>query len=71
MQARCDLGRERVALQIEGPDEPVVPRLALSPYGIERQHRSDVAVHLPASGFPNRLHHHPSAWQSCARKTER
>ena len=37
-QARCDLGREHVAIQIEAP---VVPILALSPYGIERPHRSE------------------------------
>jgi len=50
-QARCDLGRERLALQIEGSDEPVVPLLALSPCGIERPHRSDVAVTFSLRDF--------------------
>src|SRR5207245_6171412 len=42
------LGAQDIALPVERPPEPVVALLALPPYGLERQHRLHVAVHLPA-----------------------
>ena len=51
--------RSPPAPSIDRPDESVVSRLALPPNFFERRRCPDVAVHLPASGLPNRLHHVP------------
>ena len=55
-QARRDLGRQRVAPAIEWAHDAVVPRLALLAHRFERQHRLDVAVHLPASRSRDHVH---------------